>query len=392
MHSILGRYLLAYRNKISNKLFGVVRLPCEGKRKGAVLLSYLTGPFTFTPKEYYTDPHSNPWVSMEIARLFSKRGYDVDVIDWNNNHFIPRKKYSVCVDLQYNLSRLSPFLQSKCIKIMHLVSSYPQFQNNAEDERINALKKRRGASLPPKRTDPDTSNPKYADFVEGYGNKTVHNTYPLVGGKIIPIPIPAMEQYDFPKNKDFDKARKHFLWFGGGGAILKGLDLVVETFASLPHLQLSIVGPSSYEKEFGEIYAKELNMPNITRFERPRINKNGEIKAGDKDLLEILNQCGATIFLSASEGGSGAVVHAMQAGLYPIVTPQSGINEEAPSIVIENPTIDNIKKVVEEFSNITPEKLEELSKNSWAFAQKYHTKEAFTKAYENFLDTIVKLP
>ena len=58
---------------------------------------------------------------------------------------------------------------------------------------------------------------------------------------------------NFPKNKNFESSRKHFLWFGGGGAILKGLDLVVETFASLPHLQLSIIGPSAYEKEFEEI-------------------------------------------------------------------------------------------------------------------------------------------
>ena len=393
MHnSILGRYLLAYRNKITNGLFSVVSVPAQGSKKGAVLLSFITGPFTLAPGEYFTDPHSNYWVSAEIARLFTIRGYDVDVINWNDNHFMPRKKYAACVDLQYNLERLSPFLGPRCIKIMHLMASSPDFQNNAEQTRLLALEKRRGILLKPRRTDPMTSNLEYADFIVGYGNKTVYGTYPAVGGKIIPIPIPAMEQYDFPKNKNFNEARKHFLWFGGGGAILKGLDLVVETFASLPHLQLSIIGPASYEKEFEEIYAKELSLPNITRYNRPRVNKNGEIKVGDKDLIEILNQCGATIFLSASEGGSGSVVHAMQAGLYPIVTPQSGINEEAPSIIIENPTIDKIKRTVEEFSNITPEKLGELSKNSWAFAQKHYTKEAFTKAYESFLDTLVKLP
>ena len=65
-----------------------------------------------------------------------------------------------------------------------------------------------------------------------------------------------MEQYDFPKNKNFNEARKHFLWFGGGGAILKGLDLVVETFASLPHLQLSIIGPASYEKSLRKYMQK----------------------------------------------------------------------------------------------------------------------------------------
>lgn len=391
MSNILGKYLLAYKNKLTNKLFGVVSVPHQGKKKGVVLLSFLTGPFTHTPAEYFTDPHSNNWVSPEIARLFAKRGYDVDVINWNNNLFVPKKKYVACVDMQYSLGRLSQYLPPECTKIMHIVSSYPQFQNNAENKRLQELKERRGVSLPPKRTDPTTSNPQCADFIEGYGNRTVHGTYPLAGKKITPIPIPSMEEYAFPDNKDFAATRKHFLWFGGGGAILKGLDLVIEVFASLPHLQLSIIGPSAYEKEFEEIYKNELNLPNITRYGRPRVDKNGEITVEGRNLLEIFNQCGATIFLSASEGGSGAVVHAMQAGLYPIVTPQSGISEDAPSTVVENPTIENVRKIVEEFSQITPEKLEELSKNSWLFAREHYTKKAFTTAYENFLDNIVKL-
>lgn len=391
MSSILGRYLLAYRNKITNKFFGTALCPHQGKKKGVVLLSFLTGPFTLTPKEYFTDPHSNNWVSLEIARLFAKRGYDVDIINWNNNNFIPRKKYVACIDMQYSLSRLSQFLPSACIKIMHLVSSYPEFQNKAENERLKNLKERRGVLLPAKRTDPTTSDPQQADFIEGYGNKTVYGTYPLKGKVVTPIPIPAMEKYDFPNNKDFASARKHFLWFGGGGAILKGLDLVIEAFAQLPHLHLTIIGPSAYEKEFEEIYSKELSLPNITRYGRPRVNDKGEIMVDGKNLFGILNQCGATVFLSASEGGSGAVVHAMQAGLFPIVTPQSGISEKAPSTIIEDPTIEDIKKVVEEFSNLPPEKIKELAKETWLFAQEHHTKEAFTQAYENFIDTELKL-
>lgn len=391
MSSILARYLLAYRNKITNKFFGTAFLPHQGKRKGVVLLSFLTGPFTLTPKEYFTDPHSNNWVSFEIARLFTKHGYDVDIINWNNNNFIPKKKYVVCIDLHNKLKRLSTFLNKNCLKVMHTTGSYPQFQNEAEQKRINALNKRLGKNLVLRRTVPPTDNLQYADFILGYGNKTVRSTYPEFSEKIIPVPIPAMETYDFPDDKDFVSASKHFLWFGGGGAILKGLDLVVEAFASLPHLQLSIIGPAAYEKEFEEIYSKELSLPNITRYGRPQVNNKGEIMIGEENIFKILNQCGAIVFLSASEGGSGAVVHAMQAGLYPIVTPQSGISEEAPSTVIENPSIESIKKVVEEFSNLPPEKIKELARETWLFAQEHHTKEAFTRAYENFIDTKLKL-
>ena len=385
-------YREAYWNKITNKLFGMVSLHASGEKKGTLLLSFITGPFTLTPKEFYTDPHSNYWVAIEVARLFIERGYDVDVINWNDACFVPKKKYEVCIDMQYSLKRLSTYLGPDCIKIMHIVASYPPFQNEAEQKRLLALEKRRGVLLSANRTDPTTSDPTYADFIEGYGNKTVHGTYPSVGKNIIPIPVPTMETYDFPKNKNFAAARKHFLWFGGGGAILKGLDLVVEAFASLPHLQLSIIGPAAYEKEFEKIYDNELQLPNITRYGRPHVNEKGENLIGDRNIREIYEQCGAIIFLSASEGGGGATVQAMQAGIFPIVTPNTGIDERAPSIVIDDLSIENIKKIVEDFSNLPPEQVASLARNSWTFAREHHTKKAFTKAYEHFLDNIVKLP
>ncbi|KKU82056.1 MAG: hypothetical protein UY07_C0004G0001, partial [Parcubacteria group bacterium GW2011_GWA1_47_8] len=160
-----------------------------------------------------------------------------------------------------------------------------------------------------------------------------------------------------------------------------------------PYLRLTIIGPSSFGKEFEEIYAKELKLPNITRYEKPRFNKEGgESMIGNIPVREIIDQCGAILGLSASEGGGGATVQAMQRGLFPIVTPQTGVSEIAPSVVIENPTIENIKKAVEDFSNLPAERVAKLAKASWLFATEHHTKEAFTKRYENFIDNVLKLP
>lgn len=391
MYDLWRRYFLAYRNKITNKLFGVVRVPHRGEKKGDVLLSFITGPFIQAPDEYFTDPHPNYWTAEEVARLFSERGYDVDVINWNDFRFIPRKKYAVCVDMQYNLERLARYLPPNCVKVMYLVASHPKFQNQAENRRLLALEERRGVKLSPKRTEFLTSNPGVADIMAGYGNQTVRETYAEYGKGIIPLPIPAMDSYDFPERKDFEKARRHFLWFGGGGAVLKGLDLIIEAFAGLPRLKLTAIGPAAFEKDIERIYAKELKLPNITRYSKPRINDSGEIKTDGVDLSEILNQCGAIIGMSASEGGGGATIHAMQAGLVPIVTPNTGIDERAPAIVIEDPTVENIRKAVLEFSNLPPEKVERRSKDTWKFAREHHTKLAFTKAFENLIDNVIKL-
>jgi len=389
-HNLFMRYFIAYRNKITNKLSGIVRVQHEGKKSGNVLVSFITSPFTQAPGEFFTDPHSNYWTCAEIVRLFTIRGYDVDIIDWNNKTFIPKKKYDIFIDIYSNFERLSQYLEPSCVKVSFILGSYPLFQNNSEQIRLKNLEERRGVKPPHKRYYPLSSNIKLLDFIAGYGNKTVHKTYPLKNKTIIPIPIPVVKTYEFPENKNFEEARTHFLWFGGGGAVLKGLDLLVEIFAALPHLKLSIIGPSAFEKEFETIYAKELSLPNITRYRRPRINRDGSITTGDIPLQNILNSCGAVLSLSASEGTSGAIIQAMHAGLFPIITPQTGINEKAPSIIVEDVTIEHVKQVIKHFATLPPEKIKYMAKDAWQFVRNNHTKKHFTEAFNKLIEHILK--
>jgi len=387
--TLIKKIYIAYRNKITNKLFGTVSVSHKGKKKGNALVSFITGPFIQAPGEFLSDPHPNYWTCAEIVRLLNIRGYDVDVIDWNDSKFIPKKKYDICIDLHHNLERLSPYLGEKCVKGMFIVASYPDFQNNGEKTRLKNLEERRGIKMPYKRFEPASNNLKYLDYIAGYGNKTVHGSYPLPEGTIIPIPIPAVEIYDFPENKDFESARKHFLWFGGGGAILKGLDLVVETFAALPHLKLSIIGPSAFEKEFEKIYEKELALPNIKRYERPRIQKDGRILTGDTPLEEVLNSCAAIVSLSASEGGGGATVQAMQSGLFPIATPNTGLDENAPSIIVDNPTVEKVTKIVKDFSELPGDEIEKMAKAAWDHVRKHNTKKNFTESFDALISRML---
>jgi hypothetical protein len=391
---MLQRYIRAYRNKITNKLFGTAFVSHIGKKKGSMLLSFITQPFTLAPNEFLGDPHSNIFVPSELARVFSERGYDVDITNWYNTSFIPKKKYDACVDIHNNLERLSALLPSSCVKIAYITGSYWRFQNEVEEKRARMLESRRGIRLPVIRKVPPTHFEKYADFVIGYGNRTVHGTFPMPEGKkIIPLPVPTMEEYNFPEGKDFSLARKHFLWFGGGGMVLKGLDLILEAFTELPNLHLTLIGPVFSEKEFCKIYEKELKLPNITVYEKPYKEKDDALsKVGDKYVYDVIKECGAALGMSASEGGGGATVQAMQAGVFPIVTPNTGIDERVPSIVLENPTVENIRKTVEDFSKISPEKLEGLSREVWSFTKAHHTKQAYTKELENFIDNVVKLP
>ncbi|MFA6095232.1 MAG: glycosyltransferase [Candidatus Paceibacterota bacterium] len=391
MDTVRAGYVGAYYRKLTKRFFGVVHLRARGQKKGAVLLSFITSPFTLLPSKTHTDPHPNYWACMEIARLLLVRGYDVDIIEWTDKTFVPKKRYAACIDLQQNLERLSPLLGPECRKVAHLVSSYPGFQNSAEAARIAALEKRRGVKFPMKRPEEPSNNPRFADYLEGYGNKTVHDTYKQFNKKIYQIHVGSSDTYDFPEKKDFAETRKHFLWFGGGGAVLKGLDLVIEAFAGLPQFTLTIIGPAAYEREFEKVYAKELVLPNIRRYPRPKITADNKIEVEGRDILEFFNECAATIFLSASEGAGASVVQTLHAGLIPIITPNSGIDERVGGIILTNPTVESVQRAVTDFSLLSPDKIKSMAREGWSFARENYTREAFTKNYSGFIDNVLKL-
>jgi glycosyltransferase involved in cell wall biosynthesis len=382
MNNTLRKVYWAYRNKISNKLWGVVHMPATGKIKGNILLSYITEPFTKTHEEQFSTFHTNYWECYEMARLFSERGYAVDIINWNNHTFTPRKYYRVCIDIQSNLELLH--LPNDCRKVMHIVGSYSDFQNKIELKRLEVVRERRGIILSPHRQVAEAKDPGAADYLEGFGNKAVHATYARFSKPIVPIPISAVKLFDFPEHKDFRAARANFLWFGGGGAVLKGLDLVLEAFVQNPGLTLHVCGPVAAEKDFSVAYKKEL-------YETANIHYHGRINV-DSDLFKkVADACGALIYPAFSEGTSGSVVQAMHAGVAPILTPQAGIYEDADCIVIEEPTVDSISEAIRSFAALSSEEVYKKAHAAWAYARAHYTRESFSNAYANFIDDVLKL-
>lgn len=366
-------------------------MPAQGKVKGHVLLSYITSPFTLFPWERKSDPHSSYWEAREIARLFSERGYAVDAINASDHRFVPQKSYVACIDIQQDLERLSAHLPASCKKVIHIDNPYYKTYNEREARRLAELKARRGATLAPRRTVASYAGASHADFFEGLGNESVHATFKSFGKQIFPIPISVSQTYDFPHGKDFDSARTHFIYFGGGGAVLKGLDLTIEAFARLPHLTLHIVGPAAFEDDFAAEYTKELSLPNIIRHNRPKTDSSGNITVDGKNFLDLANTCVAIVYPSAAEGTSGAVIQAVHAGLIPVVTPETGLNPAVGGILLTNPTTDSVTHAVETIAITRPDVLRNMAKHSWSFVREHHTRESFSVAYAAFIDNILKL-
>jgi glycosyltransferase involved in cell wall biosynthesis len=176
------------------------------------------------------------------------------------------------------------------------------------------------------------------------------------------------------------------MWFGGGGAVLKGLDLVLEAFAELPEYELIVIGPAAYEPAFAEAYAHELSLPHIRRYPRPRIERDGTLACAGVPFIELAREASAIVYPTASDGTSGSIVQAMHTGLIPLVTRESGMLDDAPVTWIE-PSIDAIRAAVRAIAGSDPMVLAARSRATWEFAQARHTKAAFSEAYGRFIDT-----
>lgn len=371
-------------NKMTNKLWGIVRMSAKGKKKGIVLLSYITEPFVLFPWQSFSNIHTMYWECYEIARLFSERGYAVDIIESKNSSFIPKKNYIVCIDAEKNLYRLSQKLSKECKKVFHILISHWEAYNNAEKRRLDELEQRRGVRLLPRRQMAPSQNTETADFLEGFGNKTIFGTFAKYNKSIFFIPISTVLKFDFPETKNFERARKNFLWISGGGAVLKGLDITLEAFSMMPDLHLHICAPIYGEKDFTDEYKKELE-------KTPNIHVYGRLDVASTQFSKIINICGAVVYPSAGEGSSGAIVQAMHAGLVPIISHETGIQEDSGYIPLENPTPASIMQVVKDFSNMSVEKIKDKSKSIWEYARYRYTREEFSKAYAYFIDNILKI-
>ncbi|MEK7163464.1 MAG: glycosyltransferase [Patescibacteria group bacterium] len=374
----------AYKNKITNKLWGVVSMPAQGKKRGDALISYITEPFTLAPWETFSNFHTMYWEVYEIARLLSERGYEVDIIRASDRKFIPRKPYVVCIDSDANLERLIPHLPKDCKKIFPILISHWEAYNEAERKRLDYLEQRRGVRLAPRRKMLPSKNAELADYLEGFGNKAIFGTFKQFQKPIFFIPISSVVKYNFPENKDWKNAKKNFLWIGGGGSVLKGLDLTLEAFAKTPELELHVCGPVHSEKDFVEAYKKELcDIPNIHVY--------GRIDVGSKQFTDIIDRCSAVVYPSGGEGTSGAIVQAMHAGLVPIITHETGIREDSGYIALENPTPESVAKAVRDFSNLPEKEVENKSRSIWRFARNLYTRENFSKGYGRLFDEIMHL-
>lgn len=359
----------------------VVRLPENvSSSNGCVVISYLKWPF-----EHGVDPkkmrgHTNAGELLAMANIFRRLGFRIEVCDWSDRAYCPPKDTRIAIDLHANLERWD--LPDGCMKILHATGAHWLFQNRAELERLEAIRIRKGVALSPRRIVEPSRGVEVADQVTVLGNEFTAETFRFSGKSITRIPISSAYEFPFPENRDHELARRRFLWIGSYGMVHKGLDLVLEAFAGMPELELTVCGRPEKEEDFLRLYEAELR-------HTPNIRFRGWCDMASPEFGEIARTHASVIYPSCSEGGAGSVIHCMHAGLIPICTEEASVDLGNFGVAVTEGTVDAVKNACLHVAGMPKGEIESRSRASWDHVRKTHTLDAFAKNYTRFATSLV---
>jgi len=361
---------------------GVVSLRPDYTPKGSVLLAYILEPFQRQQGKPVPTSHTHHGESVLIAETWREFGYWVDVIDYRNHEFIPRKRYDFFVSARTHLETIAARLNPDCVKIAHLDTTHYAFNNQAAYARVLALAQRRGTSLPSIRAIEHNRAIECADYGVVLGDSFVVDTYSFAGKPLFALPVPAAVPHPSPVGKNLTACRNSFLWFGSSGFVHKGLDLVLEAFTGLLDMKLTVCGPISSDNAFEQSYYTEL-------YRTPNIRTAGWVDVSGSEFRDIVQNCVAVIFPSCAEAQASSVINCMRAGLIPIVTKETGIPVGDFGITLGNASILEIHQAVQRLATLSTEELALRTQRTWDYAAAHHSHDAYREAYDKIVQKII---
>ncbi len=354
----------------------------NGKPRAA--LSYMLVPFYMDHSAMEFVNHSNLWQCIEIAKIFRKLGFIVDAIDGYADGFVPQKRYNLFFDAGYNLDAWGDTLPDNCCKIRYAVGQHWIVRNKAELERLDRIRRNRGAVLKPKRALRYGLADVSADALIYIGNEMMRKSYSHVTCPAYPVRISGADMHFCDFKRDWMSAKTRFLWIGSGGMVHKGLDIVLEAFTLMPDLFLEVVGPVYKELEFFSAFNTELqNTPNI--------KVHGFIDIGSEEFQQIARSCVAMVYPTCSEGTGNVNIITMAKGLIPIISKESCMDVGEDGFILRNCEVNTIIEAVRNVSRMEDNELSHRSRQVSAFVMERHTRAEFSRQMRENLEKILQM-
>ncbi len=358
----------------------VVLEPANASR-GCVTISYLSWPFREGWDPLKARGHTNTFEVVAMAQAYQALGFRVEIIEWDNTTYIPPTDCRIAIDIHGNLERWS--LPDGCRKILHATGPHWLFWNHAELTRLLGVQARKGVALKPRRHVVPSRGVEVADQVVVLGNEFTRGSF-LFGGKpVTRVPISSAYEFPWPQNRDFDSAKKRFLWVGSYGMVHKGLDLALDAFAEMPDLELTVCGRPEKEDDFYRLYEKLL-------LKTPNIRLHGWLDMATPDFAEIARTHAAVIYPSSAEGGAGSVIHCMHAGMLPICTTEASIDLTDFGVRVGSGTVEAVQEACRAVAGMPASEAESRARDAYEHVRTVHSREKFRENYRRFAISVAE--
>lgn len=356
-------------------------LAARGVPRGRTLIAYILEPFLADAAG--SSGHTHYAESVLIARAWQSCGYDVDVIDYRNSEFAPAARYDYFVSARTHFERIGERLGPDCTRVAHFDTSHFSVNNRATFQRLIDLQQRRGVSLPNSARLIESNQAAEAmDVGMVLGNATTLATYAYAGKPLHALSVPGIAAQTTRQTKQLGRCRNRFLWLGSGGLVHKGLDLVLEAFAQMPEMHLTVCGPLAQEPDFGREYQRELGLPNV--------HATGWVDVTSPSFRELAGGTLGIVYPSCAEGQAGSVVNAIQAGLIPVISRESGLDVDGfGETLVRNDVAticDCVRMLAAEHDANLTHRLDALC----AYAESRHSHSAYTEQYTQALAKMLR--
>lgn len=268
-------------------------------------------------------------------------------------------------------------------------TSLPSAHNKRVIERFKEMSDRRGVHMAPQRlldANQEELNLNLATHIFLYGNDVTLDAYPdKFKSKTYYANVSSSHLGANIKTSDeISSSPKGFLWFGGGGIGFKGLDLCLEAFAARPHLNLYVVGDPR-EDGFDTQYHRELK-------ETPNIRYCGGMAPSSERFRQVIDRCSFLLYPSASEGCSSAVATGMTAGLYPVISRETGITLPADAgCILPRCDVPTLAETVERLVAMDDRQRVDETVRIQAYAREVFSREAFIRNFRTLLTQVMHL-
>lgn len=327
--------------------------------------------------------HNNIGEARAMRETLLRLGFAVDVISRERTRFRPRHRYDLFVGTRQNFARIAAGLNPDCIRVAHLDTAHWLVNNAAIFARELALRDRRGVAIDSHKFIQINRAIETADYATLLGNDFDFDSYAFAGKPVFQVPNPSAVTYPWVEDKDFAAAGGRFLWIGSQGLVHKGLDLVLEAFARMPDLHLTVCGPIREDKAFEAAYRREL-------YATPNIETLGWVDIASPAFADLCRRTAALVYPSAAEACCGTVVNSMQAGLIPIVSAGAGVDVDPDfGMVVGELSVEAVSQAVRSLAARPPADLAAMARRAWTVARDTYTVETYRAVFGAAIERIV---